>query len=102
MCTYNGARWLPEQLASFAAQDHDNWTLVVSDDGSSDDTCDVVRGFAKDHRVILFANERDTSDAACALAPSQRAARNYMQTLTRLDLPLGPKTCVALSDQDPP
>ena len=34
----DGARFLPEQLASIAAQSHRNWRLVASDDGSSDAT----------------------------------------------------------------
>ena len=38
LCTYNGSRFLDEQLASIAAQDYPNWTLVVSDDGSTDNT----------------------------------------------------------------
>lgn len=97
MCTYNGARWLPAQLASFAAQDHQNWSLVVSDDGSSDDTCDILRAFAKEHPVTLYETPRRSE---AGLAPLQRAARHYMTTLTRPDLPVGPESFVALSDQD--
>lgn len=96
MCTYNGARYLQQQLDSFAAQQDVDWHLVVSDDGSDDATCAIVEDFAKTHPVTLFRNIRQDSD----LAPTQRAARNYMATLTRPDLPLGPDTHVALSDQD--
>jgi glycosyltransferase involved in cell wall biosynthesis len=38
MGTMNGARFLPEQLDSLAAQTHQNWVLIASDDGSTDDT----------------------------------------------------------------
>jgi hypothetical protein len=96
MCTYNGGRWLRAQLDSIAAQDLGDWALVVSDDGSSDDTLDIVRAFAQHHPVTLY----ETTDHDTTLAPSQRAARNYMQTLTRRDLPIGPSTYVALADQD--
>ena len=34
----DGARFLPAQLASIAAQSHRNWRLVASDDGSTDAT----------------------------------------------------------------
>lgn len=47
MCTFNGARYLPDQLASIAAQTHANWRLVVSDDGSTDATLQLIDAFAK-------------------------------------------------------
>jgi glycosyltransferase involved in cell wall biosynthesis len=42
LCTYNGARFLPAQLDSLAAQTFADWQLFVSDDGSSDDTLAIV------------------------------------------------------------
>jgi glycosyltransferase involved in cell wall biosynthesis len=42
LCTFNGARFLPEQLSSFADQSFTNWRLFVSDDGSTDETVAVV------------------------------------------------------------
>ena len=41
----DGARFLPEQLASIAAQGHRNWRLVASDDGSSDATRGILAAF---------------------------------------------------------
>lgn len=46
LCTFNGARFLPEQLASIAAQTQWPDELVVCDDGSTDNTLDLVRAFA--------------------------------------------------------
>jgi hypothetical protein len=48
MATYNGADFLAEQLKSLAAQSRLPDELVVSDDGSSDATRDIVDRFA-DH-----------------------------------------------------
>lgn len=42
MCTYNGERFLQEQLASFQGQTDEGWVLWVSDDGSSDATLDIL------------------------------------------------------------
>jgi hypothetical protein len=47
MCTYNGARFLPEQLESIAAQTRRPDELVVCDDGSADESAEIVRSFAK-------------------------------------------------------
>jgi glycosyltransferase involved in cell wall biosynthesis len=48
MCTKDGGKFISEQLASFANQTHTNWTLFVSDDGSADDTNEIVARFARD------------------------------------------------------
>jgi glycosyltransferase involved in cell wall biosynthesis len=49
MGTKDGAAFLREQLDSIAAQTHANWSLVVSDDGSTDDTKKIVATFAAAH-----------------------------------------------------
>jgi len=46
LAAFNGADHLVEQLDSFSNQSHKNWELVVSDDGSTDCTVDIVRQFA--------------------------------------------------------
>ena len=43
LCTYNGARFLAEQLASLEEQKHENWVVVASDDGSTDSTLEILR-----------------------------------------------------------
>ena len=40
--TYNGAKFLEEQLDSIASQTHQNWVVVASDDGSTDDTLHIL------------------------------------------------------------
>lgn len=57
LATYNGATWLPEQLASLAAQDDVDWRLLWRDDGSTDGTPALLEGFAAAHpgRVARLA-----------------------------------------------
>ena len=45
MGTYNGQRYLKEQLDSICAQTHTNWELWVSDDGSSDNTHQILTDY---------------------------------------------------------
>lgn len=45
LATYNGARFLPEQLASLAAQTLPPRELIISDDGSTDATLAIAGAF---------------------------------------------------------
>lgn len=46
LATYNGVRFLPEQLGSFVAQEGVDWMLHWRDDGSTDGTVAVMEAFA--------------------------------------------------------
>jgi hypothetical protein len=43
LCTHQGQRFLLAQLASFEYQTHTNWELWASDDGSKDDTKNILK-----------------------------------------------------------
>ena len=45
MCTYNGGRYLQEQLESIALQSRLPMELVVCDDQSTDDTISILKRF---------------------------------------------------------
>ena len=47
LCTYNGARYLPAQLASYLNQDRLPDELVIGDDGSTDQTQALIEDFAR-------------------------------------------------------
>lgn len=54
MATYNGARYLPQQLCSLITQSMGDWTLYVHDDGSTDGTIAILEKFAAvDKRIRL-------------------------------------------------
>ena len=46
VCTYNGERFLAEQLQSILDQTHPPDNIIFSDDGSSDSTLDIVSEFS--------------------------------------------------------
>ncbi len=53
MATFNGARFVRQQLDSIVDQSHAPTEIVVSDDGSTDDTVAVVEEFAKTSPVPI-------------------------------------------------
>ncbi|MEL7314835.1 MAG: glycosyltransferase [Cyanobacteria bacterium J06559_3] len=58
MPAYNAERTLGEAIASVLQQTHQNWELIVVDDGSSDNSQQVVQRFQDDRiRLLTGANE---------------------------------------------
>lgn len=85
--TFNGARYLQEQLDSIVDQSHPHWRLVVADDGSHDDTLAIVQSFSERYsdRVRIV---RD--------GPAGSARDNFF----RLIRDAGPAPYYAFCDQD--
>jgi glycosyltransferase involved in cell wall biosynthesis len=55
MPTYNVAKHLREALDSVLQQTWQDWELIVVDDGSSDDTPEILEEYAsRDHRIHLY------------------------------------------------
>ena len=86
LCTYNGERYLPEQLDSFLRQTRLPDELVVCDDGSQDGTVSLMEAFASraPFPVRLFLNPKNLGHN-----------KNFEQaiSLCRGDI-------IAISDQD--
>lgn len=58
MATYNGAKYIREQLDSILSQTFQDFELVICDDCSSDDTVSILKEYAiKDKRIIVYVNE---------------------------------------------
>lgn len=89
LCSWNGARWLPEQLNSYLAQEHRDWDLWVSDDGSSDGTLALLEAFRAEHGA--------GREIRILRGPGRGSTRNFLSLLCHPELGPGP---VALSDQD--
>lgn len=60
LCTYNGEKFLAEQLESLINQSYRNLEIIITDDRSSDRTWEILNFFAnRDQRVILIQNEKN-------------------------------------------
>jgi glycosyltransferase involved in cell wall biosynthesis len=59
LATYNSAKYLPDQLESLIGQSFDDFFLVVSDDGSCDETISIIESYAEYFRnpVRIFVRE---------------------------------------------
>ena len=62
--TYNRAAILPEAIKSVFAQTISDWELIIIDDGSADNTQEVVKPWLADKRVSLVYRENGGCQAA--------------------------------------
>lgn len=58
MATYNGEKFLKEQIDTILVQLNEDDELVISDDGSSDGTINIIQAYNNDKRIKLVQNER--------------------------------------------
>ena len=57
LSSYNGARYIGEQLESIRNQTFRDWRLLIRDDGSSDETVSIARRFvALDDRIEILGD----------------------------------------------
>lgn len=69
LCTYHGQHYLAEQLASFSAQTHSDWEVFASDDGSIDDT----------HQILLDHQAQwGTGRLSIHFGPQEGFAANFL------------------------
>lgn len=62
---HNAAQYIGQTIESVLQQNYTNWEMLISDDGSSDDTIRVVREYAeKDSRIKFFQSEEQSGSPA--------------------------------------
>lgn len=62
---YNGAKYISETIDSVIAQTYTEWEMIIVDDGSKDNSAQIISGYvAKDSRIRLISQENAGSAAA--------------------------------------
>ena len=80
LASFNGGDYLQEQLASISQQDHVYWDLWVSDDGSVDDTLEILRLFSKGFSDLSLLDAETLPESHCVFllqGPKQGVAANF-------------------------
>ncbi|MDH5453275.1 MAG: glycosyltransferase, partial [Paracoccaceae bacterium] len=88
MAVYNGALCLLPQLESIAQQSHRNWSILISDDGSTDHSLEIIDAFKHDN---------PTHQITCVGGPKLGFAQNFVSLLRRAPID---ESYLAFSDQD--
>lgn len=98
MCTYNGERFIEDQLSSIARQTTPPDELIVADDGSRDRTLAIVEAFAGSapFPVKIVRNERNLGFADNFLNGAKHCSGDYIAYCDQDDVWTGDKIEVAL------
>lgn len=91
MCTYNGEKYIKEQLQSIVDNTADNWNIVVSDDCSADDTVKIIEEFKKNFPDKIIVNVNRTKKGAIV---------NFLSNIYEIGLTLHDDDFIMLCDQD--
>lgn len=84
MPSYNHEKYVAEAVQSVLDQDYDDFELVITDDGSTDGTVDVIKGFS-DPRVKLFVFEENRGAGPAARKCLDEARGEYVAVLSSDD-----------------
>lgn len=82
MPTYNRAFIIDQAIKSVLNQTYSNWELIIIDDGSTDNTHDIVKKYMNDKRIKYFlkCNEGVSSARNYGLKISKGSLISYLDT----------------------
>lgn len=89
MCTYNGAAFLEEQIASIVHQSYPVCELIIQDDGSTDNTAEVVERCRINWPqcpIRFYRNEQRMGYTRNFLSAYQRATGDYIASCDQDDV----------------
>ena len=59
MASYNYAPIIGEAIESVINQTYKDWELIIVDDGSADNSVEVIKKYLSDNRIKLYINEKN-------------------------------------------
>ncbi|MEB3182023.1 MAG: glycosyltransferase family 2 protein, partial [Nostocaceae cyanobacterium] len=78
LCTYNRAKYLTNCIDSVINQTFPNWELIIVDDGSQDNTFEIVNTYFKDFANIRYLKHQNKKQCYAKNAGIQASFGNYI------------------------
>lgn len=99
MSTYNGSKYLSEQIDSIINQTYDNWQLYVHDDGSTDKTVEILKNYQiKDNRIHLVESNEHQGIIKAFLNLVYNVESNYYMFSDQDDIWLNNKVSIMVNN----
>lgn len=78
LATYNGEKYIDEQLKSIINQSYKNWKLYIRDDGSKDNTCDIVEAYVNNYpdKIIFVKDNKKALGAKLNFGELMKLSKN--------------------------
>ncbi len=83
---YNGAKYISETIDSVIAQSYDNWEMIIIDDGSKDNSAEIVRNYMENDGRIKFLQQANAGSAAARNNGIRSAEGQYIALLDADDI----------------
>ena len=83
--SFNSARFIQECINSVLAQTYDNWELLIVDDFSSDNSCELIEKY-NDKRIYLIGLEKNVGAAKARNIAIRKAKGKYIAFLDSDDI----------------
>lgn len=85
--TYNSREYISETIYSVLSQTYKNWEMIIVDDKSMDDTCEIVHNFVlKDSRIKLFQLSANSGPAVARNEAIKNSNGKYIAFLDSDDI----------------
>jgi len=104
MPVFNGSNFIAEAIESVLAQSLSDFELIITDNASTDDTCEIVESYAaRDERIRLIRNEKNIGAAANYNRSYEVAQGKYLKWCAHDDSmsPNVLEACVDTMETDP-
>lgn len=83
---YNGAKYIEETIDSVIAQTYKNWEMLIVDDGSRDDSAQIVTKYCEQEERIKLISQENAGSAAARNNGIRNAQGQYIALLDADDL----------------
>ena len=83
---YNGAKYISQTIDSVLAQTYTDWEMIIVDDGSKDNSAEIVRGYMETEPRIIFLQQPNAGSAAARNNGIRSASGQYIALLDADDL----------------
>jgi len=83
---YNASEFIAEAISSVIGQTHENWELIIIDDGSVDDTGSIVDSFLKSDNRIKYISKLNSGVSDSRNVGIKKAQGNFIAFLDADDV----------------